>query len=104
MASKRQPKHFDYAKAPTPIAGIEQPTVKGKIDVAGLAVLVEERAGRYASAFANDDLSACVRLLMRNKELASAVRQVIEQQMTLLPGGGRGLDSPLFGPDGVMRQ
>lgn len=65
-------------------------------DLAGAARDLDERARRYAPIWQQPDVSECVRLIHRNPQIASAVRKAIAAEMAKLPGGGVGLDVPLF--------
>ncbi len=69
-------------------------------DIAGAAQLADERARRWAPIMAVPDVREVVALLHRNPSVASAIRPVVEAAIAQLPGGGIGLDRPVFGPDG----
>lgn len=65
-------------------------------DLAGAARDVDERARRWAPIHGQPDVSECFRLLARNPQIAPAVRRAIAAEMAKIPGGGVGLDVPLF--------
>lgn len=65
-------------------------------DLAGAARDLDERAQRYAPIYAQPDVAVCVRLIHRNPAIASTVRRAIESELAQLPGGGVGLEQPLF--------
>lgn len=69
------------------------------IDFDGAAQDIELSARRYAPLYSHPDLRECVKLLHRNPQLAPVIRQVIEAEMAKLPGGGRGMNEPLFPRD-----
>lgn len=71
-------------------------------DLGGAARDLDERARRHAPIYARPHMPECMRLLHRNPDLAPAVRSFIEAEMAKLPGGGVGLDAPLWTPDGKL--
>lgn len=69
-------------------------------DLEGAARDLDEMARRYSPIHAQPHLSECVRLLQRNPAIAGNIRKAIEAEMANLPGGGIGLDVPLFDAQG----
>jgi hypothetical protein len=71
-------------------------------DLAGAAQDLSDRAKRYAPIYAigGEALAQCVRLLHRNPAIAPAIREAIGAELDKLPGGGVGLDAPLFDGQG----
>jgi hypothetical protein len=66
------------------------------LDLQAAAQDFAERANRYAPIYTAPDLPECVKLLHRNPAIAPAIRKAIELELARLPGGGVGLDKPLF--------
>lgn len=71
-------------------------------DLKGAARDLDDMARRYAPIYMRGGkaLAECIRLLHRNPAIATAVRQAIDEELAKLPGGGVGLEVPLFGADG----
>ncbi|MNS48417.1 hypothetical protein D3C72_809890 [compost metagenome] len=71
-------------------------------DLAGVAHDLSDRAKRYAPIYAQGGpaLSECIRMLHRNPAIAPVIREAIASELAKLPGGGVGLDQPLFDAKG----
>lgn len=65
-------------------------------DLAGAGQLHDERVKRLAPMYSQPDVSECIALTLRNPAIAPAIRKAIEAELAKLPGGGRGLDAPLY--------
>lgn len=77
--------------------GAERALAPQGLDVDGMAADLRERAQRYAPIYqTHPALSTVVRLLHRNPSAAGAALKAIEAELATMPGGGVGLDQPLF--------
>lgn len=73
-------------------------------DLAGAARDLDAMARRYVPLYKMPDVEEATRLLHRNPAIAPDVRRFIEARMAELPGGGVGLDVPLFNARGELAQ